>query len=396
MLTAKIGNEIINCYDGTHKKDLLKKWSKKKILLCPVCGKPYEYCHGEIKTPYFRHMDKAECEDRYSESETEEHINGKRDLYEWIKKQNGVTNAVLEGWISETKQRPDIMFDYRNKKYVIEYQCSPIASEYIERHELYQAVGITDIWIAGAKKYFKPNARHKFIEGHVVGYYNPSEKKYHVNNVSLYGRFYNKIVKKTFSLNFFVFNGKDVVLSTHKDKDAEKLIDVYDLRQKNRIDDEDNKNNMVFLRLCKCQKYINNTDNSIIEIEKDYNGISQLYSSYWTDIYFRTIKFYSNECNFYQKIYDVVHMQKTYKELYLFFKKCNNRVWNFTIISHRKNKFRIRISYYYYFDSEFLIEYYKLKTEDDIKEILLPYMVECYNKALIGNNYIRIMEVRHE
>ena len=92
---------------------MLKKWSKKKILLCPVCGKPYEYCHGEVKTPYFRHMDKAECEDKYSESETEEHLNGKRDLYEWIKKQNGVENAVLEGWIPETKQRPDIMFNYK-------------------------------------------------------------------------------------------------------------------------------------------------------------------------------------------------------------------------------------------------------------------------------------------
>ena len=74
---------------------MLKKWSKKKILLCPVCGKPYEYCHGEVKTPYFRHMDKAECEDKYSESETEEHLNGKRDLYEWVKRQVGVTNAVL-------------------------------------------------------------------------------------------------------------------------------------------------------------------------------------------------------------------------------------------------------------------------------------------------------------
>ena len=59
---------------------MLKKWSKKKILLCPACGKPYEYCHGEVKTPYFRHMDKTECEDKYSESETEEHLNGNRDL----------------------------------------------------------------------------------------------------------------------------------------------------------------------------------------------------------------------------------------------------------------------------------------------------------------------------
>ena len=61
MLTGKIGNEIINCYDGTHSKEQLKKWTKKKIILCPVCNRPYEYCHGKVKTPYFRHMDKEKC-----------------------------------------------------------------------------------------------------------------------------------------------------------------------------------------------------------------------------------------------------------------------------------------------------------------------------------------------
>ena len=62
----------------------------------------------------------------------------------------------------------------------------------------------------------------------------------------------------------------------------------------------------------------------------------------------------------------------------------------------RNNKFKIRISYHYYFDSEFSIEYYRLNTEEQLKEILLPYMIECHNKALVGNDYIRIMEVRHE
>lgn len=181
ILTCKLGNKIINCYDGTHDKEQLKKWSSKKILLCPVCGKPYEYCHGKVKTPYFRHMDKAECEDKYSESETEEHLNGKRDLFEWIKKQKGVTNAVLEGWIPETKQRPDIMFECNNKKYVIEYQCSPIATEYVERHELYQASGIIDIWILGTDKYLEKSEigktfRMKEIEKHTDIYYDVDGK----------------------------------------------------------------------------------------------------------------------------------------------------------------------------------------------------------------------------
>lgn len=177
ILTCKLGNEVINCYDGTHDKEQLKKWALKKILLCPVCGKPYEYCHGKVKTPYFRHMEKNECEDLYSESETEEHLNGKRDLFEWIKNQDGVTNAILEGWIPATKQRPDIMFEYNGKKYVIEYQCSPIATEYIERHDLYQAVGITDIWICGTEKYLQQyhngsgKKRINLLEGESKVYY---------------------------------------------------------------------------------------------------------------------------------------------------------------------------------------------------------------------------------
>lgn len=94
-------------------------------------------------------MDKEECDDGYAESETEEHIKGKIDLYEWIKTQKEVSDVILEGWIPETKQRPDIMFKYNNIQYVIEFQCTPISSEYIERHDLYMAAGINDIWILG-------------------------------------------------------------------------------------------------------------------------------------------------------------------------------------------------------------------------------------------------------
>ena len=155
MLTCMLNEKRINCFDKRFTREELKKWAKKKILICPACGKPYEYCHGKIKSPYFRHMDKVQCEDRYSEPETEEHVCGKRDLYEWLKKQPGVTDCCLEGWIPETKQRPDIMFKYNDQLCVIEYQCSPISSEYFERHNLYEAAGIKDIWICGTNKYFQ-------------------------------------------------------------------------------------------------------------------------------------------------------------------------------------------------------------------------------------------------
>ena len=164
MLSCLLNNQRINCFDSNYNKEQLKKWANKGILLCPACGKPYEYCHGKVRIPYFRHKDKVQCEDKYSEPETEEHLKGKRDLYEWIKKQPGVTDVILEGWIPETKQRPDIMFKYYGKQCVIEYQCFPISTEYYERHELYQAAGIEDVWICGAQNYFQCYHKGKGIK----------------------------------------------------------------------------------------------------------------------------------------------------------------------------------------------------------------------------------------
>lgn len=150
-------------------------WSKKGILICPACGKPYEFCHWKIVDAYLRHKDKSEC-DKYSEPETEEHLRGKIDLYEWIKKQDGVTDAVLEGWLPETKQRPDIMFKFHGDQCVIEYQCSPIATEYIERHELYKAAGIRDVWICGTEKYIGCNKQMNYLESVCRTYYDPTVK----------------------------------------------------------------------------------------------------------------------------------------------------------------------------------------------------------------------------
>lgn len=176
MITGLLNGQKIDCFSGKHDRDTLKKWAAKGIILCPVCGKPYEYCHGKINSPYFRHKDKAECFDLYSEPETEEHIAGKVALYEWVRKIDGVTDAVLEGWLPETKQRPDIMFKMDGNQYVLEYQCSPIASEYLERHELYKAAGIVDIWVCGTEKY-KSN-RRRTITANATGKYNSIAGKF--------------------------------------------------------------------------------------------------------------------------------------------------------------------------------------------------------------------------
>lgn len=155
MLTAVINNQPINLVECDYPLETIKKWSNKNIIKCPVCGGSYELCAGQVMILYFRHKDKKQCENYYSEPETQEHLLGKEKLYKWLCKIPGVQNITLEDWIPETRQRPDISFNYHNQKYVLEYQCSPIATEFIERHDLYEAAGIKDIWICGAENYFQ-------------------------------------------------------------------------------------------------------------------------------------------------------------------------------------------------------------------------------------------------
>lgn len=176
MLSCIYNDKKINVLDFS--KEALREFAKNDELTCEVCGGELEYCHGLIKTPYFRHKLK-ECENKYSEAETEEHMFGKLNLYNWLKEQHGVYNVELEGYIKETKQRPDIMFEYKGKIHVLEYQCSPIATEYHERHELYNSIGITDIWICGTLKYFekynegKRDKRLNELESITKKYYDP-------------------------------------------------------------------------------------------------------------------------------------------------------------------------------------------------------------------------------
>jgi competence protein CoiA len=160
MLTCQVGKTIVDTF--TYKEQQLREWSNKGMLKCPVCGEKMLYCHGDFKIAYFRHEKNSDCPDIYSEGVTEEHIQGIKTLYNWLQIQEGMTNLQLEKWIADTRQRPDIYFIKDEQEYVIEYQCSPIATQYNMRHDLYKLQGIKDIWILGVDKY-SINEYEKFL-----------------------------------------------------------------------------------------------------------------------------------------------------------------------------------------------------------------------------------------
>lgn len=161
MLTCKVGKSIVNTI--TYKEEQLREWSNKGILKCPVCGEKMLYCNGDFKIAYFRHDKNSDCPDIYSEGVTEEHINGIKLLYEWLNNDEKIEYLQLEKWIPETRQRPDIYFVKDGQEYVIEYQCSPIATQYNKRHELYRLQNIKDLWILGLDKYNLRNVNEDHV-----------------------------------------------------------------------------------------------------------------------------------------------------------------------------------------------------------------------------------------
>ena len=214
MLTCKVGEEIVNTIE--YEDGQIRKWSNKGILKCPVCESKMIYRHGEIKIAHFAHIKDADCADIYSELETEEHLKGKKFIFEWLKTQEGINNLKLEAWIPETKQRPDLYFEVGGKRYVIEFQCTPIATQYLERHRLYQLAGIFDIWILGIKKYninleekkITHIDRFKEIERHSDLYFDVENEVIVLSNKIISNYFEHKILELDKYYNYPINNMK--------------------------------------------------------------------------------------------------------------------------------------------------------------------------------------------
>lgn len=311
MITAKIGEKFVNCFDGEHSRETLKTWADKGILKCPACNKEYEYCHGRVVRPYFRHKEKTDCIDKYSELETNEHIQGKIALYNWIKKQDGVTDVVLEAWIPETRQRPDIAFKYNDEQYVFEFQCSPISTINLERHELYQTAGIKDIWILGTEKYFNKYSRGKYIEQYAIGHYNVNEncfidiKDIVTKNDLPYKSFTPYPENVVFDDLIFVgkFKLKPEIIKTYFEKDKENW-----LREK-QLEEMGKKTQIIFDRCSQMYKQYDNLwykhelsvfYGTVYGLNDDYRVGVRFWCKYTGDLYFFIHTDRVDVCNTYE------------------------------------------------------------------------------------------------
>ncbi|EIJ81843.1 Competence CoiA family protein [Bacillus methanolicus PB1] len=151
MLTARRKNgELFSLAECTN-REWIRKNFKKEEFYCPVCEQKVILKIGSKKIAHFAHQKDQSCTRDYYERESDYHLAGKLKLYDWLKKEGVKPN--LEPYLPEIRQRPDILFIYDNKKYIIEFQCSAIPEEIMrKRTESYIVNGFIPLWIVGANQ----------------------------------------------------------------------------------------------------------------------------------------------------------------------------------------------------------------------------------------------------
>lgn len=135
---------------------------EKEKFSCPTCNNPVIVKAGPQMIPHFAHRSKSSCP-AHEGGEGVYHEKGKLVLYQWLKHQR--LDVQLEVYLPEIRQRPDILIRLNNKTIAIEYQCARVPVEQInKRNEGYHSLGITPIWILGARHLERRNQSYLKID----------------------------------------------------------------------------------------------------------------------------------------------------------------------------------------------------------------------------------------
>jgi competence CoiA-like predicted nuclease len=149
LLTAKTKTGKTICLGYDYKRETLLYFRNREEFICPVCGEDLSLKLGNQRIYHFAHKKGSVCREIY-ENESVYHMEGKRQLYQWLIRQR--IPSVLEYYDPEIKQRPDIMFKHNGMKYALEYQCSTLSEDvFLKRTQSYIQHGYIPLWIIGSK-----------------------------------------------------------------------------------------------------------------------------------------------------------------------------------------------------------------------------------------------------
>ncbi|WP_445683722.1 competence protein CoiA [Sporosarcina sp. FSL K6-3457] len=175
-------------------REQLKKWRRTELFYCPQCKSPLQLKVGEIMIPHFAHKKDTSCSACFSEGETQEHLQGKLQLYHFLQKQT--KHVELEPFLRMLSQRPDLLVTTTSASTPIEFQCSTIpVSDMESRSNGYRSIGMKPIWILHTpakfttlpqavgmfyfSKFHESFLTHTYPEAYTFLTYNPQKERFH-------------------------------------------------------------------------------------------------------------------------------------------------------------------------------------------------------------------------
>lgn len=188
MLVAKNDQQQIIQLSLNEDREALKRLRKVQQFFCPACGEKLQLKIGTKNIPHFAHLKHSKCRAQFSERETATHLQGKAQLFQWLKR---FGTPQLEAYMPAIQQRPDILIDHT----AIEFQYSRLSRErFDERNEGYEQMNVSPCWIPYSKVYPRgiqqiaiPYDLQKYIRNDTLMTYNPTVRQfiYYTSLVSL-------------------------------------------------------------------------------------------------------------------------------------------------------------------------------------------------------------------
>ena len=196
---------------------------KSVSFICPQCENPVRHKIGQVMIPHFAHIVLTNCLTSFSERESPTHLKGKLQLADFF--QTKGIDVVVESYLPNIEQRPDLLIQHNQKRLAIEFQCSVIPIQEIDkRSQGYLKIGITPIWLLrtfdipptpkhGITSLQLSGFRQKFIEQNPIlcSYlvtYNPIDEKFTYISHLLHikgNRFIGKVRTLSLHLQSFPF-----------------------------------------------------------------------------------------------------------------------------------------------------------------------------------------------
>ncbi|MFJ7668079.1 competence protein CoiA [Lysinibacillus sp. NPDC097195] len=129
-----------------HSRQALQQYRQQQQFFCPQCQQPVQLKIGRLMIPHFAHMANQSCDQRFAEGESKLHLQGKIQLFEWLKTCGHTVE--LEPFLTKLSQRPDLLLQTEHFPLAIEYQCSPITHEtWHVRTEGYKRNNMQVLWL---------------------------------------------------------------------------------------------------------------------------------------------------------------------------------------------------------------------------------------------------------